>query len=68
MSVFVNVTNIVVQSYTVMYMGVEVMICQSERSPERLMISQTPSIGGTSDQLMWEKECGGNSPCFCGEF
>ena len=27
-------------------MCVEVMICQSERSPERLMISQTPSIGG----------------------
>ena len=29
-----------------MYMGVEVMICQSERSPEKLMIPQTPSMGG----------------------
>ena len=39
-------TNIVVKSYTVLYMGVEVIICQSERSPERLIISQTPSMGG----------------------
>ena len=38
--------NIVVKSYTVLYMGVVVIICQSERSPERLMISQTPRIGG----------------------
>ena len=45
-SVFVNMTNIVVKSYTLLYMGVEVIICQSERSPERLMISQTPSMGG----------------------
>ena len=27
-------------------MSVEVMLCQSERSPERLMISDTPSIRG----------------------
>ena len=47
-----------------MYMGVEVIICQSEMSPERLMISQTPSIGGISNHLRWEKECGGNSPGF----
>ena len=51
-----------------MYMGVEVMICQSDRSPERLMISQTPSIGGTSNHLRWEKECGGKSCSFWGEF
>ena len=46
----------------------EVIIHQSDRSPERLMISQTPSIGGTSNHLMWEKECEGNSPCFWGEY
>ena len=40
------------------------MICQSERFPERLMISQTPSIGGTSNHLRWEKECGGIFPAF----
>ena len=44
-SVFVNMTNIVVKSYTVLHMGVEAIICQSEMSPERLMISQIPSIG-----------------------
>ena len=32
------------------------------------MISQTPSIGVTSNQLRWEKECGGNFPSFCDEF
>ena len=45
-SVFVNMTNIVVKSYTLLYMCVEVMICQSDRSLERLMISQIPSMGG----------------------
>ena len=35
----------VVKSYAVLYMGMEVIICQSEMSPERLMISQSPSIG-----------------------
>ena len=61
-------TNIVVKCYTVPYMCVEVMICQSVRSPERLMVSQTPIIGGTSNHLRWEKECGGNSSSFWGEF
>ena len=32
------------------------------------MISQTPSIGGTLNQLWWEKECRGNSPSFWGDF
>ena len=67
-SVFVNTTAMVVKSYTVLYMCMEVIICQSERSPERLMISQISSIGGTSNQLTWEKECGGNSPSLWGEF
>ena len=54
----------VVKSYTVLYMHAEVIICQSDRSTERLMISQTPGIGGTSNQLRWEKKCGGTLPAF----
>ena len=46
----------------------EVMICQSERSPEMFMISLTPSLGGTLKHIRWEKECGGNSPSCWGEF
>ena len=56
--VFVNTTAMVVNSYTVLYMCREVISCQFEWSPERLMISQIPSIGGTSNQLRWKKECG----------
>ena len=67
-SVFVNTTAMVVNSYTILYMCMKVIICQSDRSPERLMISQTPGIGGTSNQLRWEKEWGGNPPNFWGEF
>ena len=54
----------VVNSYTILYMYVEVIICQSDRSTERLMISQTPGIGGNSNQLRWEKKCGGTLPAF----
>ena len=66
--VFVNTTAMVVNSYTIQYMCMEVRICQSDRSTEMLIISQTPGIGGTSNQLRWEKECGGNSPSFWVEF
>ena len=61
MSAFVNTTAMVVNSYTVLYMYMEVIICQSDRSPERYMILQIPSIGGTPNQVRWENECGGNS-------
>ena len=44
------------------------MICQSERSPEMFMISQTATIGGTSKHIRWEQECGGNTPSFWDEF
>ena len=40
-------TNIIVKSYAVQYMCMEVIICQSERLPEIVMISQTHTIGGT---------------------
>ena len=68
MSVFVNTKAMVVNSYTILYLCMEVIMCQTDMSPERLMISQTPGIGGTSNQLRWVKECGGNSASFWVEF
>ena len=53
----VNTIPMVVNSDTIMYMCMEVIIFQPDRSPERLIICQTPSIGGTSNHLSWEKEC-----------
>ena len=41
----------------------EVIICQSERSPE-IMISQTHTKGGTSKHIRWEKEYGQTLPPF----
>ena len=58
----------VVNSYKVLYMYVEVIICQSDKSTERKMISQTPCIGGTSNQFKWENEWEENSPSFWGKF
>ena len=57
-------TNIIVKSYTVLYICMEVMICQSQRSPEIFMISQTHRIGETSKHITQEKACGGNSSSF----
>ena len=45
----VNTIPMVVNSDTIVYMCMEVIICQSDMSPERLMISEMPSIGGTSN-------------------
>ena len=42
----VNTIPMVVNSDTIVYMCMEVIICQSDMSNERLMISQTPSMGG----------------------
>ena len=64
----VNTIPMVVNSDTMVYMYMEVIIYQCDMSPEQLMISQTSSIGGASNQLRWEKECGGNSPSFWGDF
>ena len=64
----VNTIPMVVNSDTIVYICMEVISCQSDMSPERLMISQIPSIGGTSYQLRWEKVCGGNSPSFWCDF
>ena len=56
----VNTIPMVVNSGTMAYMCMEVIICQSDMSPERLMISQAPSIWGDikSAQVgegMWRK-------------
>ena len=45
-------TNIIVKSYTVLYMFVEIIICQSDRLPEIFMISETPTIVGTSKHII----------------
>ena len=50
--VIVNMTNIIVQSYAVQYMCMEVIICHSERSPEIVSISQTHTIGGIKTHQM----------------
>ena len=42
----VNKIPMVVNTDTIVYMCMEVIICQPNRSPERLMICQTPNIGG----------------------
>ena len=67
-STFVNTTALVVNIDTLLYMCMEILNGQSERSPKRLMIYYTSSTGGTSNQLRWEKEFGGNSPNLWGEF
>ena len=64
MSVFVNITNIIPQSYAGQYMSMEVIICQSERYPEIFMISEAHTIGGTSKHMRWEYEYGQSSPTF----
>ena len=58
----------VVNSYTVLYMCMQVIISQSDSFPEKLMISQTLYIEETSYHLRWEQECTGNSPSFWTEF
>ena len=67
-SVVVNTTPMVVNCDPIVYMCMEVIICQSLRSLERLMTSQIPNIGETSNHIRWEKECRQNSPSVLGDF
>ena len=67
-SVFVSMTNIIVKSYAVQHMCMEVIICQSERSPEIVMISQTPTIGGNNNTSDGSRSMAGNSPSFLDDF
>ena len=55
----------VVNSYTVLYMCMEVIICQV---PSKVDDISHPSIGEASNQLRWVNECGGVSSSFWGEF
>ena len=67
-SVFVNTTFKVVNTYAILYMCMDIIICHSDRSPWKGDDISDPWHGRTSNQLRWEKECGGNSCNFCGEF
>ena len=67
-SVFVNTTAMVVNSYTILHMCVEVIICQSDRFQWKVDDISDPWHGGTSNQLRWENECGENSSSFWVEF
>ena len=60
----VNSLPMVVNSDTIMYMCMEVIICHTHRSPGRLMICQTLSIGGTSNHLSWEWNVEETLPAF----
>ena len=55
MSVFVNMTNMVVNSDNDYTCGWKFILCQSDMSPEMYMISHTPRIQGIPNQLRWEK-------------
>ena len=55
MYLFVNVTNMVVNSDTVHYMCTEIIICESDISPEMKITYRTPIIQLISNQLTWEK-------------
>ena len=66
-SIIVNTTAMIVNSSSILYLCVEVIICQSDKSPERLIISPNPSIWETSNLLKLEKEWKGHSPSFLGD-
>ena len=64
----VNMIYVIVNSDTIVDMCMEVIICQLDRFLERWMICHIPSIWRTSYHLRSEKECGGNSLSFWGDF
>ena len=45
-------------------MCVEIMICQSDRSPKRLLLSQTPSTGGHQITLDQRRNVEESLPAF----
>ena len=57
MYLFVNATNMVVNSNTVNYMCTEIIICESDTSTEMQITYHTPTIWLISNQLTWEKNC-----------
>ena len=67
-SLFVNTTAMVVNTYAILHMCVEVIICQSDRSQWKVDDISDPWHRGTSSYLRWEKECGENSSSFWIDF
>ena len=61
-SVFVNTTAMVVNTYAILHMWMEVIICPSNRSSWKVDDISDPWHRGTSNQLRGEKECGDNFP------
>ena len=67
-SIYVNTTAKVLNSYAILHMCMEVIICQSDRSPQRVMISQTPSIWEPQISSGGRKNVGKTLPTFGSEF
>ena len=68
-SVFVNTTAMVVNSCAILYMCLDSYSLAIWIGPhQRVMISQTPSIGELQISLGGRRKCGGNSCNFWGEF
>ena len=61
-------TNIIVKSYAVQYMCMEVIICQSEMSPKIVIISQNPTIGGHQNTSDGSRNMEETLPAFCVTF
>ena len=54
--------------YAILYMCMEVIICQSDRTPERLIIYHTPSIGESQISSGGRRNVEETLPTFWGEF
>ena len=67
-SVFVNTTAMIVNSYAILYMCMEVIIGHSDRSPQRVMISQTLSIWEPQISSGGRRNVGKTLPRFGSEF
>ena len=67
-SVFVNTTAMLVNSYAILYMCMEVIIGHSDRSPQRVMISQTLSIWKPQTSSGGRRNVGKTLPTFGSEF
>ena len=63
-SLFVNTTAKVLNSYAILHMWMEVIFCQLDSSLWKVDNIPDPWHGGTSNQLRWEKEYGENCPNF----
>ena len=60
----INMTNVTVKNYTVVYMCMEIIMFQYQMSPEMFMIPQTNRSEETSKFITEEKAYGGKSSSF----